>query len=63
MRAVIVQPEVESRDLAGGTVGYIRLSGFSDHAAEEFDAAVASGGRGAARRSSSSTCAATPAGS
>ena len=41
VRAVIVTPEVESEDLADGTVGYIRLSGFSDHAAEQFDDAVA----------------------
>ncbi|HYO44742.1 MAG TPA: S41 family peptidase [Candidatus Limnocylindrales bacterium] len=40
-RAVIVTPEVESEDLAGGTVGYVRLSGFSDHAAEEFDLVIA----------------------
>lgn len=35
VRAVIITPDVESRDLAGGSVGYIRLSGFSDHAATE----------------------------
>ncbi len=40
-RAVIVTPEVESKDLANGTVGYVRLSGFSDHAAEEFDRVIA----------------------
>jgi carboxyl-terminal processing protease len=40
VRAVIVSPEVESEALAGGRVGYIRLSGFSDHAAEQFDRAV-----------------------
>ena len=34
VRAVIVTPEVETRTLADGTVGYIRLSGFSDHSAE-----------------------------
>jgi carboxyl-terminal processing protease len=34
VRAVIVTPEVETRTLANGTVGYIRLSGFSDHSAE-----------------------------
>ena len=39
-RAVIVQPEVESRDLAGGQAAYIKLNGFSDRAADEFDAAV-----------------------
>ncbi len=40
VRDVIVTPDVETRDLADGTVGYIRLSGFSDHGAEEFDQAV-----------------------
>lgn len=37
VRAVIIQQEVESRDLAGGAVGYIRLTGFSDHAAKDFE--------------------------
>lgn len=41
VRAVIVSPEVVSEDLADGSVGYIRLSGFSDHAAEQFDDAIA----------------------
>ena len=41
VRAVIVTPEVETRVLAGGTVGYIRLSGFSDHSAVALDAAAA----------------------
>ena len=41
VRAVIVTPEVETENLAEGAVGYIRLTGFSDHAAEQFDAAVA----------------------
>jgi len=40
-RAVIVTPEVESKTLANGTVGYVRLAGFSDHSAEAFDAAIA----------------------
>jgi carboxyl-terminal processing protease len=40
VRAVIVQPEVATRDLANGVVGYIKLSGFSDSAARDFDAAV-----------------------
>jgi carboxyl-terminal processing protease len=40
VRAVIVQPEVETRDLADGAVGYIRLAGFSDNAAKQFDQAV-----------------------
>lgn len=34
-RDVIVQKEVATRSLAGGTVGYIRLSGFSDNAASD----------------------------
>ncbi len=41
VRAVIVEPEVTTRDLASGAVGYIKLSGFSDTAARDFDAAVA----------------------
>jgi carboxyl-terminal processing protease len=41
VRAVIVTPEVESKVLANGTVGYIRLSGFSDHSAEALHAAAA----------------------
>jgi len=41
VRAVIVTPEVETRSLANGAVGYLRLSGFSDHAAEQLDAAAA----------------------
>jgi carboxyl-terminal processing protease len=40
VRDVIVTPEVETKSLADGAVGYIRLAGFSDHAAEQFDAAV-----------------------
>lgn len=40
VRAVIVQPEVETKVLANGTVGYIRLAGFSDHSAVDFAAAV-----------------------
>ena len=34
-RDVIQQEEVESRDLADGTVGYVRLNGFSDRGADE----------------------------
>ena len=41
VRAVIVTPEVESRVLADGTVGYMRLSGFSDHSAEALHKAAA----------------------
>ncbi|HET7829002.1 MAG TPA: S41 family peptidase [Candidatus Limnocylindrales bacterium] len=40
VRAVIVTPEVETENLADGAVGYIRLAGFSDHAAAQFDTAV-----------------------
>lgn len=42
VRAVIIQPEVQTRTLADGAVGYIRLAGFSDRAADEFGRAVAS---------------------
>ena len=42
VRDVIVQREVVARTLAGGAVGYIRLSGFSDRAAEQFGQEVAS---------------------
>ncbi len=41
VRDTIVQPEVETRTLAAGSVGYIRLAGFSDRAAIDFGAAVA----------------------
>ena len=34
-------PRSSRRDLANGDVGYIKLAGFSDRAAKEFDAAVA----------------------
>ena len=40
MRAVIVQPEVETQTLADGKAAYIKLNGFSDRAAADFDAAV-----------------------
>jgi carboxyl-terminal processing protease len=39
-RDVILQEEVESRDLAGGTVGYVRLNGFSDRGADELTEAI-----------------------
>ena len=39
-RDTIVAQEVVSEDLAGGEVGYIRLSGFSDHGADQFAAAL-----------------------
>lgn len=35
VRDVIVQREVVSRDLAEGSVGYLRLTGFSDNGADE----------------------------
>jgi carboxyl-terminal processing protease len=35
-RDVVQTLEVESQALAGGTVGYVRLSGFSDAAADDF---------------------------
>ena len=40
VRDTIVQKEVETRSLAGGAVGYIRLVGFSDNSARDFAAAV-----------------------
>ena len=51
MRAVIVQPEVETDTLAGGKVGYIKLAGFSDRSAGEFDDARQGGAWGAASAS------------
>jgi carboxyl-terminal processing protease len=41
VRDVIVRPEVSTKTLAGGAVGYIRLAGFSDRAAQDFGRAVA----------------------
>jgi carboxyl-terminal processing protease len=40
VRDTVVQKEVETRSLSGGTVGYIRLVGFSDNSARDFAAAV-----------------------
>jgi carboxyl-terminal processing protease len=40
VRDVIVQREVVVRELAGGTVGYIRLTAFSSNSAEQFHAAL-----------------------
>ena len=51
VRAVIVQPEVETDTLAGGKVGYIKLAGFSDRSAGEFDDALKAARRGAASAS------------
>jgi carboxyl-terminal processing protease len=39
-RDVIISHEVTQKDLAGGQVGYVRLAGFSDNAAREFDAEI-----------------------
>lgn len=41
VRANILQPEVSTKTLAGGKVGYIKLAGFSDQASIDFAAAVA----------------------
>jgi carboxyl-terminal processing protease len=41
---VIEQKEVEARDLAGGTVGYVRVSGFSNDAAADVEAALRDAG-------------------
>ncbi len=40
VRDVIIQKEVQTKTLAGGTVGYVRLAGFSDQAADDFGRAV-----------------------
>jgi carboxyl-terminal processing protease len=39
-RDVILQEEVERRELADGTVGYVKLNGFSDRGADELEAAI-----------------------
>ena len=39
-RDVIEQEEVESRELADGSVGYVRLNGFSDRGADELEEAI-----------------------
>jgi len=41
IRANILQPEVSTKSLANGAVGYIKLAGFSDQASVDFAAAVA----------------------
>ena len=41
VRDLIVQHEVQTKTLADGMVGYVRLAGFSDQAADEFGRAVA----------------------
>ena len=40
VRDVIVQREVIQEDLAGGTIGYIRVTGFSDNAAAQYHDAL-----------------------
>ena len=40
VRAVVITPEVEAKLLAGDTVGYLKLSGFSEHAADQLDQAL-----------------------
>jgi carboxyl-terminal processing protease len=40
VRDTIVQRQVDSRDLAGGTVTYVRLAGISDNAARQFEEVV-----------------------
>ncbi len=40
-RDIVQSKEVESKALAGGSVGYVRLAGFSDSAAEQLKTAVA----------------------
>lgn len=49
-RAIIVQPEVETETLARGRVGYVKLSGFSDRAGDEFHDAVAAAVGGGQRQ-------------
>jgi carboxyl-terminal processing protease len=39
-RAAVQQQEVTTRELAGGSIGYVRLTGFSDAGADQFQAAV-----------------------
>jgi carboxyl-terminal processing protease len=40
VRDTIVSRQVETRELAGGSVAYVRLAGFSDNAARQFEAAI-----------------------
>jgi carboxyl-terminal processing protease len=42
IRDIVQSKEVESRTLAGGSVGYVRLKGFSDAAAAQLKTALAS---------------------
>ncbi len=41
VRDLIRQREIQTRDLADGTVGYVRLAGFSDGSAADFERAIA----------------------
>src|SRR5664280_1791860 len=43
VRDTVVQPQVETQDLANGSVRYIRLSAFSDNAAKDFTDALRAG--------------------
>ncbi len=36
VRDIVAQQEVVQKDLAGGTIGYIRVTGFSDNAASQY---------------------------
>jgi carboxyl-terminal processing protease len=40
VRDTIVSRQVETRDLAGGSATYVRVSGFSDNAARQFETAI-----------------------
>ena len=40
VRDTIVSRQVHTRELAGGTVTYVRIAGFSDNAARQFEAAI-----------------------
>jgi carboxyl-terminal processing protease len=40
VRDTIVSRQIETRDLAGGSATYVRISGFSDNAARQFEAAI-----------------------
>ena len=43
VRDTIFQPQVTTRDLAGGTIRYIQVAAFSDRAAADFAASVRAG--------------------
>ena len=50
VRDTIVSRQVETRDLAGGSTTYVRVSGFSDNAARQFETALREArGRGVTR--------------